>query len=73
MLLSAVAKTLDAISHPRCRRLAYMKQPNTVKAWCRSLLKRCRFNWAVPNKTHLILITDLYEGGDCEQLLARAA
>jgi hypothetical protein len=50
-----------------------MKQPNTVKAWCRSLLKRCRFNWAVPNKTHLILITDLYEGGDCEQLLARAA
>lgn len=38
---------------------------NRALAHCHGLIRQ-------PGKTHLILITDLYEGGDKEQLLARA-
>lgn len=39
---------------------------NQALGYCEKLIER-------PAKTHLVLITDLYEGGDAEQLLARAA
>lgn len=36
-------------------------------------LAYCERKIAYPSKTHLVLITDLYEGGDAKQMLARAA
>jgi len=39
---------------------------NAALAYCEKLIEN-------PAKTHLILITDLYEGGNAEQMLARAA
>lgn len=39
---------------------------NAALAYCEKLIEN-------PGKTHLILITDLYEGGDAEQMLSRAA
>lgn len=39
---------------------------NQAVAYCENKIER-------PSKTHLILITDLYEGGNAEELLARVA
>jgi Mg-chelatase subunit ChlD len=39
---------------------------NRALAHCQGLIRQ-------PGKTHLVLITDLYEGGDRDELLARAA
>jgi hypothetical protein len=38
-----------------------------------SALAYCEKHIEIPTKTHLILITDLYEGGDANSMLARAA
>ena len=38
-----------------------------------SALAYCEKQIEIPTKTHLILITDLYEGGDANSMLARAA
>lgn len=38
-----------------------------------SALAYCEKQIEIPTKTHLILITDLYEGGDTNSMLARAA
>ncbi|MCZ8261957.1 MAG: VWA domain-containing protein [Beijerinckiaceae bacterium] len=39
---------------------------NAALAYCQTLVQQ-------PAKTHLVLITDLYEGGNAEEMLARAA
>ena len=39
---------------------------NAALAYCEKLIEN-------PTKTHLVLITDLYEGGDANAMLARAA
>ena len=39
---------------------------NRALAYCQGLISR-------PAKTHLVLITDLYEGGNAQEMLARAA
>lgn len=38
-----------------------------------SALAYCEKQIEIPTKTHLVLITDLYEGGDANSMLARAA
>jgi len=38
-----------------------------------SALAYCEKQIEIPAKTHLVLITDLYEGGDSNSMLARAA
>jgi len=38
-----------------------------------SALAYCEKQVEIPTKTHLVLITDLYEGGDAKSMLARAA
>lgn len=38
-----------------------------------SALAYCEKQVEIPSKTHLVLITDLYEGGDAKAMLARAA
>jgi hypothetical protein len=39
---------------------------NAALAYCETLIEN-------PTKTHLVLITDLYEGGDANAMIARAA
>lgn len=48
--------------------------PPLTSGWSASAAKsRQKANIADPSQTHLVLVTDLYEGGDAKAMLGRAA